>query len=108
MPRSAVFAVLVLILLGGVSTAASANGAQRDDDEYRLLALGYSAHEVEDILSGRISQNALDTAARMIAVGIGREEAANYLDSQYQRAAAAREALNAPPPEVPFASFTAF
>ena len=104
-------AVLLLTLLGGVSSPVSANGHARDDDEYRLQALGYSAHETADILSGRISQRALDTAARMMAVGIGREEAANYLDSQYQLATAARNALNAPPPEVPkvpFASFTAF
>ncbi|MSO30337.1 MAG: lytic transglycosylase domain-containing protein [Acidobacteria bacterium] len=55
----------------------------------------------------------------MIAVGRGREEAANYLDSQYMLATAAltarnaRSARNAPPPEplnieIPFASFTAF
>ncbi len=107
MSRSAAAVVLALILVGGLSHPASAAAAS-DDDEYRLLALGYSAHEVADILSGRISQNALDTAARMIAVGIGREEAANYLDSQYQLATAAREALNALPAAVPFASFTAF
>ena len=110
MARSAAFVVLLLTLLGGTSTAASAAAAAPDDDEYRLQALGYSAHEIADILSGRISQKALDTAARMIAVGRGREEAANYLDSQYQLATAARNALDAlnAPPALPFASFTAF
>ncbi len=108
MPRFTALAVLLLTLLGGVSSRASANGAARDDDEYRLLALGYSAHEVADILSGRISQKALDTAARMIAVGVSRDEAANFLDSQYLLATAARTALNAPRPELSVAPFTAF
>lgn len=104
--------VLLLALLGGFSGPAGADDlAAREEAEYRLLALGYSAHETEDILSGRITQKALDTAARMIAVGGGREEAANYLDSQYTLAINARTARNAPPaPEMPmpFAPFTAF
>jgi soluble lytic murein transglycosylase-like protein len=108
MPRLTAVAVLTLTLLGVLSSSVSASGTPQDDAEYRLLALGYSPHETADIISGRISQKALDTAARMIAVGRGREEAANYLDSQYMLATAARNALTAPPPEVPFASFTAF
>jgi soluble lytic murein transglycosylase-like protein len=56
----------------------------RDALAYRLLALGYSAREAADIVSGRISQRALDTARTMIAVGQGREVAANYLDTQYR------------------------
>ena len=113
MARVTAFAVLLLTLLGGFSSRASADGTAREENEYRLLALGYSPHEVADIVSGRISQKALDTAALMIAVGRGREEAANYLDSQYMLATAARNAgnaRNAPPPEIeiPFASFTAF
>lgn len=108
MARSAPFAILLLTLLGGLSSPVRANGTAREDAEYRLQALGYSAHEIADIISGRISRKALDTAARLIAVGRGREEAANYLDSQYMLATAAREALNAPAPDVPYASFTAF
>lgn len=102
--------MLALTLLGALAGPASAQGTPRDQAEYRLLALGYSAHETEAIVSGRISQKALDTAALMIAVGRGREEAANYLDSQYMLATAALNARNAPPPEIeiPFASFTAF
>jgi peptidoglycan DL-endopeptidase CwlO len=42
------------------------------------------------VIGGRISVTALDTAQRMLAVGRGREEAANYLDSQYKRVALAR------------------
>ncbi len=113
MARVSASTVLLLTLLGGSLSPAtaqdiSARDSARDDAEYRLLALGYSAHETEDILSGRISQKALDNAALMIAVGRGREEAANYLDSQYMLATAARNALIAPPPEIPFASFTEF
>ena len=112
MARRTRSAVLLLTLLGGFSSPAWAdNQAAREEAEYRLLALGYSPHETEDILSGRITQKALDTAARMIAVGRGREEAADYLDSQYTLATNARNARIAPPvPErpMPFASFTAF
>ena len=54
MARVVSFAVLLLTLLCGVSTAASAQ-------------------------VGRISQHALDTAARMIAVGIGRGETREYV-----------------------------
>jgi soluble lytic murein transglycosylase-like protein len=100
-------AALLLTLLTGFSSPASAEGTARDEAEYRLLALGYSAHETADIVSGRISQKALDTARLIIAVGRGREEAASYLDSQYVLATASRKALDAPPPEMPTVSFTA-
>jgi hypothetical protein len=62
--------------------------AARDTIAYRLLALGYSPRETADVVSGRISRRALDTARRMLAIGQPRETAANYLDAQYQRAAA--------------------
>jgi soluble lytic murein transglycosylase-like protein len=108
MSRCTALAVLLLTLLGGVSSTAAADDTARSDNEYRLQALGYSPHEIADIISGRISQKALDTAARMIAVGISRDEAANYLDSQYMLATAARNVLEARPLDMPFASFTAF
>jgi len=108
MSRCTAAAVLLLTLLGGLSSAAAADDTARSDNEYRLQALGYSPHEIADIISGRISQKALDNAARMIAVGIGRDESANYLDSQYMLATAARSALEARPLDMPFASFTAF
>ena len=104
-------AVLLLLLLGGLSSPAIANqSTAREEAEYRLLALGYSPHETDDILSGRITQKALDNARLMIAVGRDREEASNYLDSQYTLATNARNARNAPAPQrpTPFASFTAF
>ncbi len=61
--------------------------AERDAAAYRLLALGYSARETADVVSGRISRQALDTARRMIMAGRGREAASGYLDAQYARAA---------------------
>jgi soluble lytic murein transglycosylase-like protein len=72
--------------------------ASRDEAAYRLLALGYSARETADLVSGRISQHALDTARQMIAVGQGFDAAASYLDTQYMLAIAQRSALPPPPP----------
>ena len=69
-----------------VMVRAARGVAQRDAAADRLLALGYSSREVADVLSRRISQEALDTARRMIAVGRERQLAADYLDSQYRRA----------------------
>lgn len=58
----------------------------RDTAAYRLLALGYSPRETADVVSGRISRRALDTARRMIMAGRGHEAAASYLDAQYAHA----------------------
>jgi soluble lytic murein transglycosylase-like protein len=58
--------------------------AARDRAAYQLLALGYSSRETADIVSGRISRRALDTARKMLMVGRGADAAANYLDSQYR------------------------
>lgn len=60
--------------------------AVRDRAAYGLLALGYSARETADIVSGRITRQALDTARRLIMAGRGRESAAAYLDAQYEQA----------------------
>jgi soluble lytic murein transglycosylase-like protein len=57
----------------------------RDRLAYNLLALGYSARETADVVSGRITKQTLDTARAMRLAGRGREIAANYLDSQYRR-----------------------
>lgn len=73
----------------------------RDAAAYQLLALGYSARETADVVSGRISQRALDTAQQMLAIGQARDVAANYLDSQYKRAGALRSARSAPLPRRP-------
>lgn len=58
----------------------------RDVAAAQLLALGYSAREISDVLSRRITQHALDTAKRIIAVGGDARAAADYLDGQYARA----------------------
>jgi soluble lytic murein transglycosylase-like protein len=59
--------------------------ARRDGAAYQLLAVGYSARETADVLSGRISRHALDTARKMIMAGLGRDAAAEYLDRECRR-----------------------
>jgi soluble lytic murein transglycosylase-like protein len=81
---------------GGPRVAATAGVAMRDMAAYQLLALGYSARETADVVSGRISQQALDTARQMLAVGQTKDIAANYLDSQYKRIVALHNARNLP------------
>ena len=88
-----------LTTAGGPRVRATAGVAQRDGAAYRLLALGYSARETADVVSGRISQQALDTSRHMLAAGQTREIVANYLDSQYKQVIARRNAaiLRVPP-----------
>jgi soluble lytic murein transglycosylase-like protein len=81
---------------GGPRVTATAGVAMRDMAAYQLLALGYSARETADVVSGRISQQALDTARQMLAVGQTKDMAANYLDSQYKRIVAVHNARIAP------------
>jgi soluble lytic murein transglycosylase-like protein len=81
---------------GGPHVSAAPGVGRRDDAAYQLLAIGYSARETADVVSGRISQQALDTAQRMIAVGNGRDAAADYLDTQYRLVIAARNAARKP------------
>lgn len=61
----------------------------RDAAAYRLLALGYSPREAADVVAGRLSRRALDTARRMLMAGRGREAAARYLAGQYRDGRAA-------------------
>jgi len=75
---------------GGPRVNATPGVASRDAAAFRLLQLGYSAREAADVVSGRISLRALDTAQRMLAVGKGRDAAADYLDRQYKRIALAQ------------------
>jgi len=81
---------------GGPRVATTPGVAIRDMAAYQLLALGYSARETADVVSGRISQQALDTARQMLAVGQTKDIAANYLDSQYKRIVALHNARNLP------------
>lgn len=82
---------------GGPSVSAMPGVTIRDEAAYQLLALGYSARETADVIGGRISQRALDTARQMLAVGRSRDVAANYLDGQYKRVVAIRAAMSRPP-----------
>src|SRR5262245_4571434 len=77
---------------GGPRVMALAGVGMRDEAAYMLLALGYSARETADIVGGRISQRALDTARQMLAVGQTRDMAADYLDRQYKQVVALRDA----------------
>jgi transglycosylase-like protein with SLT domain len=81
---------------GGPRASVAPGVGQRDDAAYQLLSLGYSARETADVVSGRISQRALDNAQRMIAVGKGRDAAADYLDTQYRLVVAARTPARRP------------
>jgi hypothetical protein len=73
----------------------------RDKAAYQLLALGYSPRETADVVSGRITKHALDTAQKMVMVGQRRDAAADYLDRQYKRAIEPRETLRLPPDQKP-------
>jgi soluble lytic murein transglycosylase-like protein len=106
---------LAIAALAGPTTMARAPGvvgtpamSSRDRVAYHLLALGYSARETADIISGRIGKQALDTAHKMLLVGRGQEAAANYLDSQYRRAPATKIPLLVPPGERRIASASSF
>ena len=63
---------------------ATRGAAGRDGVAYLMLAVGYSARETADVVSGRIDRPALDMARRMIAAGLGRDTAADFLDRQYR------------------------
>ena len=82
--------------------------AGRDGVAYLMLAVGYSARETADVVSGRIDRPALDMARRMIAAGLGRDTAADFLDRQYASVKAWRDAQNAPPIVVEQISFGPF
>jgi soluble lytic murein transglycosylase-like protein len=69
--------------------------AARDRVAYQMLGLGYSARETADVVSGRISREALDAAWAMIAAGQGRDAAADFLDGQYARIEEARRRITA-------------
>jgi hypothetical protein len=64
---------------------ASTGVSVRDAAAYRMLGLGYSVQETADVVDGRISISALDRARRMLAVGRGRDAAADFLDGQYKQ-----------------------
>lgn len=83
-----------------VRVLATRGVSRRDAVADRLLALGYSARETADVLTGRISQRSLDRARGMIAAGIDRQIAADYLDGEYRRARAAMTPRPTPTPSL--------
>ncbi len=92
----------------GPRVLATRGVAARDLVAYQLLSLGYSARETADVVSGRISRQALDTAQKMIAVGQGRDVVAKYLDAQYRRPIPLPDVQTTQPPEKRSVSFSPF
>lgn len=74
-----------------VAIPLSPGWTERDDTAYRLHGLGYSAKEIADVLSGRITRSALDNAQKMLMLGGRQEQVSDFLDREYARLAAARE-----------------
>lgn len=62
----------------------------RDDVAYKLHSLGYSAREIVDILTGRITRRTLDDAQKLLMMGEAAERVSDYLDREYRRVADAR------------------
>jgi soluble lytic murein transglycosylase-like protein len=96
------------LAIGGSSGAAA-----RDDLAYRLHSLGYSAKEIADVVSGRITRSALDNAQKMLMLGSRPDQVSDFLDREYARLQAAREkaqgdrdrlARKAPAPRAPLAA----
>lgn len=73
-----------------VTVAADGRALARDDTAYRLHSLGYSTKEIADMLSGRITRQALDNAQKMLMLGWNAERVSNQLDREYQRLAEAK------------------
>ena len=91
----------------GFEVAAAPGVERRDAVADRLLALGYSARETADVLTGRITLQALETATRMVAAGLDRTAASDYLDRQYA-VLQARHHPPSPPPTVLAAAVPVF
>ena len=58
---------------------------QKDKYAYKMSLLGYSAKEISDVINGRITVVALDTALKMRSRGHSEKEISNYLDSTYKK-----------------------
>jgi soluble lytic murein transglycosylase-like protein len=67
---------------------------EQDTQAYKMSLLGYSAKEISDVISGRITLRALDRAFKMRLLGHSEQEVSNYLDGAYRKSLANhREAL---------------
>jgi hypothetical protein len=58
---------------------------EKDTYAYKMSLLGYSAKEIADVISGRITVRALDTATKMRQLGYSEKEVSNYLDGVYRK-----------------------
>ncbi len=58
---------------------------EKDRYAYKMSLLGYSAKEISDVIGGRITVSALDTALKMRSRGHSEKEISNYLDSTYKK-----------------------
>ena len=58
---------------------------QKDRYAYKMSLLGYSAKEISDVITGRITVIALDTAVKMRSRGHSEKEISGYLDSIYKK-----------------------
>jgi soluble lytic murein transglycosylase-like protein len=76
---------------GAIAIAVAQGAAGRDDAAYRLHSLGYSAKEIADIVSGRITRSALDNAQKMLMLGNRPQQVSDFLDKEYARLQAARD-----------------
>lgn len=80
-----------VLLLDAVLGQGRPGVTSRDALAYTLLGLGYAVKDTADIVSGRISKQAIDTAHAMRLTGRSRE-ATDYLNRQYRRVAVAATA----------------
>ncbi len=58
---------------------------EKDRHAYKMSLLGYSAKEISDVITGRITVSALDNALKMRSRGHSEREISNYLDSTYKK-----------------------
>ncbi|MBA4392127.1 MAG: hypothetical protein C0407_01110 [Desulfobacca sp.] len=58
---------------------------EKDTYAYKMSLLGYSAKEISDVISGRITVKALDAATKMRQVGHSEKEVSNFLDGAYRK-----------------------
>lgn len=84
-----------------LSNAATRPGWQQKDRLLeRMLMLGYTPHEIGEVIGGRISLSALQQAGRMRSVGYRRDEVQRYLERHYRQYVVDTSAASAEPPSI--------
>jgi hypothetical protein len=58
---------------------------EKDKYAYKMSLLGYSAKEISDVISGRITVLVLDTATKMRLLGHSEKEVSDYLDGAFRK-----------------------